>query len=48
MACKVVAGTMHDADKFRWMTALCDAGLREIAVCSYVPAKLLPQMTDAA
>ena len=43
-----VARTMPDADKFRWITALCDTGLREIEVCSFVPAKLLPQMADAA
>ena len=42
-----VARTMPTADKFRWITALYDAGLREIEVCSFVPAKLLPQMADA-
>ena len=39
---------MSTADKFRWLTALHRAGLREIEVCSFVPAKLLPQMADAA
>ena len=43
-----VARTMPTADKFRWLTALHRAGLREIEVCSFVPAKLLPQMADAA
>ncbi len=43
-----VARTMPTGDKFRWLTALHRAGLREIEVCSFVPAKLLPQMADAA
>jgi hydroxymethylglutaryl-CoA lyase len=34
--------------KQRWIAALADAGLREIEVASFVPAKLLPQMADAA
>jgi hydroxymethylglutaryl-CoA lyase len=40
--------TMPTAHKLAWITALHDAGLREIEVCSFVPAKLLPQMADAA
>jgi crotonobetainyl-CoA:carnitine CoA-transferase CaiB-like acyl-CoA transferase len=43
-----VKASMPTADKKRWITALYDAGLREIEVCSFVPAKLLPQMADAA
>ncbi|HEY3048661.1 MAG TPA: hydroxymethylglutaryl-CoA lyase, partial [Polaromonas sp.] len=43
-----VKATMPTADKKRWITALYEAGLREIEVCSFVPAKLLPQMADAA
>jgi hydroxymethylglutaryl-CoA lyase len=43
-----VKGTMPTADKFRWIDALVAAGLREIEVCSFVPAKMLPQMADAA
>jgi hydroxymethylglutaryl-CoA lyase len=39
---------MPTADKIRWITALHAAGLREIEVASFVPAKLLPQMADAA
>jgi hydroxymethylglutaryl-CoA lyase len=42
-----VKATMPTADKFRWVDALVAAGLREIEVCSFVPAKLLPQMADA-
>lgn len=42
-----VKATMATADKFRWIDALVAAGLREIEVCSFVPAKLLPQMADA-
>lgn len=34
--------------KLLWIDALYAAGLREIEVCSFVPAKLLPQMADAA
>ena len=43
-----VKATMPTAAKLRWITALYDAGLREIEVCSFVPARLLPQMADAA
>jgi hydroxymethylglutaryl-CoA lyase len=38
---------MATAHKLAWITALHAAGLREIEVCSFVPAKLLPQMADA-
>jgi hydroxymethylglutaryl-CoA lyase len=43
-----VAATMPTADKLRWIDALHATGLREIEVASFVPAKLLPQMADAA
>ena len=43
-----VARTMPTADKLAWITALHAAGLREIEVCSFVPAAHLPQMADAA
>ena len=43
-----VAATMRTADKLRWISALYAAGLREIEVGSFVPAKLLPQMADVA
>jgi hydroxymethylglutaryl-CoA lyase len=43
-----VKAVMSTADKFVWIDALVAAGLREIEVCSFVPAKLLPQMADAA
>jgi len=39
---------MPTAAKRRWIRALAAAGLREIEVASFVPAKLLPQMADAA
>ena len=39
---------MPTAAKKRWIAALHAAGLREIEVCSFVPAKLMPQMADAA
>jgi hydroxymethylglutaryl-CoA lyase len=43
-----VAATMPTAAKLRWIAALHAAGLREIEVASFVPARLLPQMADAA
>ena len=43
-----VATVMPTADKRRWITALYSAGLREIEVGSFVPARLLPQMADVA
>ena len=45
---QAVSRTMPTADKKRWLLALYDAGLREIEVASFVPARLLPQMADAA
>ena len=43
-----VKPVMPTADKCKWIDALHAAGLREIEVASFVPAKLLPQMADAA
>ena len=43
-----VQATMPTAHKLRWIDALHAAGLREIEVASFVPARLLPQMADAA
>ena len=43
-----VKGTMPTDSKMAWIQGLHAAGLREIEVCSFVPAKLLPQMADAA
>jgi hydroxymethylglutaryl-CoA lyase len=43
-----VSRTMPTSDKKRWIDALHRAGVREIEVASFVPAKLLPQMADAA
>jgi len=43
-----VSSIMATADKCRWIDALADAGLQEIEVASFVPARLLPQMADAA
>jgi hydroxymethylglutaryl-CoA lyase len=39
---------MPTADKLRWISALHAAGLREIEVGSFVPARLLPQLADTA
>jgi hydroxymethylglutaryl-CoA lyase len=43
-----VQAIMPTAYKNHWISALYHAGLREIEVCSFVPAKHLPQMADAA
>jgi len=43
-----VKATMATVDKLRWIDALVAAGVREIEVASFVPARLLPQMADAA
>lgn len=43
-----VKATMPTAAKLLWIDALAAAGLREIEVGSFVPAKLLPQMADVA
>lgn len=43
-----VRAVMPTAAKKEWLAALRAAGLREIEVASFVPAKLLPQMADAA
>lgn len=43
-----VKATMPTAHKFAWINGLYQAGLREVEVCSFVPAKLMPQMADAA
>jgi hydroxymethylglutaryl-CoA lyase len=40
--------TMPTEAKRRWIDALVVAGVREIEVASFVPARLLPQMADAA
>jgi hydroxymethylglutaryl-CoA lyase len=39
---------MPTAAKKAWIAAEAAAGVREIEVCSFVPAKILPQMADAA
>ena len=39
---------MPTATKCAWIAALAAAGLREIEVGSFVPAKLVPQMADTA
>ena len=43
-----VKACMPTADKLRWISALYAAGLREIEVGSFVPARLLPQLADTA
>jgi hydroxymethylglutaryl-CoA lyase len=43
-----VKATMPTELKLEWISALADAGLKEIEVGSFVSPKLLPQMADAA
>jgi hydroxymethylglutaryl-CoA lyase len=43
-----VKATMATTHKLAWISALHAAGLREIEVGSFVPAKLLPQLADTA
>ena len=43
-----VASIMSLAHKCAWVTAEFDAGVREIEVGSFVPAKVLPQLADTA
>ena len=43
-----VQAVMPTARKCAWIDALAAAGVREIEVASFVPARLLPQMADAA
>ena len=43
-----IAAIMPTAAKLRWIDAMVASGVREIEVASFVPAKLLLQMADAA
>ncbi len=43
-----IKASMPTAAKKAWIAAEAAAGVREIEVCSFVPAKILPQMADAA
>ena len=43
-----IKSIMPTEQKHAWIDALYSAGVREIEVASFVPAKLLPQMADAA
>lgn len=43
-----ISRIMGTAEKKAWIRALFEAGLREIEVGSFVPAKVLPQMADTA
>ena len=43
-----IKSNMPTAAKKAWIAAEAAAGVREIEVCSFVPAKILPQMADAA
>lgn len=45
---QILSEIMPTEAKCRWIAALHGAGLKEIEVCSFVPARLMPQMADAA
>ncbi|GAA5525433.1 hydroxymethylglutaryl-CoA lyase YngG [Microbulbifer aestuariivivens] len=43
-----IASIMATEDKKRWIASMAAAGIREIEVGSFVPAKVLPQLADTA
>ena len=43
-----VQAIMPTTEKKRWISAQAKAGVREIEVGSFVPAKLMPQLADTA
>lgn len=43
-----IARTLPTEQKLQWLRAAYEAGLREIEVGSFVPARLLPQLADTA
>lgn len=43
---QMAQGRMTTADKVRWVESLAAAGLPEIEVGSFVPARVIPQMAD--
>lgn len=43
-----IARTLPTEQKLQWLEGAYDAGIREIEVGSFVPAKLLPQLADTA
>jgi hydroxymethylglutaryl-CoA lyase len=43
-----IARVLPTEDKLEWIRAAYDAGVREIEVGSFVPARLLPQLADTA
>lgn len=45
---QAIARTVPTATKLEWLQALYDAGVREVEVGSFVPARLLPQLADTA
>ena len=44
---QILSEIMPTEQKKQWIYKLHQAGLREIEVCSFVPARLMPQMADA-
>jgi hydroxymethylglutaryl-CoA lyase len=45
---QILPRVLPTAHKLEWLRAAHDAGLREIEVGSFVPAKLMPQLADTA
>jgi len=45
---QILPRTLPTEHKLQWLRAAYDAGLREIEVGSFVPAKLMPQLADTA
>ena len=44
---QIVSTIVATEDKLEWIRAEHEAGIREIEVCSFVPARLIPQFADA-
>lgn len=45
---QAIKSIMSTENKCLWLNALYQAGFKEIEVCSFVPASVLPQMADAS
>ncbi len=43
-----ISSIMSTGQKYLWIKALYESGIKEIEVCSFVPSNLMPQMADAS
>jgi len=44
---QMIATFMPTAQKTEWIDRCCEAGFSELEVCAFVPAKYIPQFSDA-